>query len=370
MGENTSGESSLYRNSKLKPNDVKSTSDSEIINTKTYPLETIMNLFRSGITPEIISLQLDIRLEEVIKIIQNELIEQDRKKISTKLVPEATLPSSFYLDDVVDLTSAIRTAQSRVWRALKSKPEFTISFENTQLLLERFAESKITLVVMHIDIVNSTQLSMTIAVDRFATIVRSFYQEMSMLISAYGGYVLKYVGDAILAFFVVSQELFNVSCSNAVHCARSMIKVIREGVNTILNQYDYPEISVRIGIDVGENTVIQCGWDIHSRKQKDDDIGKNKNIIKINDSTFEHDGKEEVILLKRPIYDVLGYTVNITTKMTTFAKPDQIVIGQLVYQSLDKSEKSIFHQLSISTDAWSYVSNNTGGRIYDIYGSV
>ena len=129
-------------------------------------------------------------------------------------------PSSFYLEDVVDLTSAIRTAQSRVWRALKSRPEFTISFGNSQLVLERFAESKITLVVMHIDIVNSTHLSMTLPVERFATIVRSFYQEMSMLISTYGGYVLKYVGDAILAFFVVSPDLYNVSlsCSNAVHC--------------------------------------------------------------------------------------------------------------------------------------------------------
>jgi hypothetical protein len=31
-----------------------------------------------------------------------------------------------------------------------------------------------------------------------------------------------------------------------------MIKVLRQGVNHILNQYDYPEISVRIGIDVGK----------------------------------------------------------------------------------------------------------------------
>ena len=50
---------------------------------------------------------------------------------------------------------AIRTAQSRVWRALRSKPEFTITFKETQLNLEKFAESKIMLVVLHIDIVGS-----------------------------------------------------------------------------------------------------------------------------------------------------------------------------------------------------------------------
>ena len=35
-----------------------------------------------------------------------------------------------------------------------------------------------------------------------------------------------------------------------------MIKVVREGLNPILNQYDYPELNVRIGIDLGENAVV------------------------------------------------------------------------------------------------------------------
>jgi adenylate cyclase len=43
-----------------------------------------------------------------------------------------------------------------------------------------------------------------------------------------------------------------------------MIKVIQQGVNPILDEYDYPEISVRIGIDVGENAVIQSGCDIQT----------------------------------------------------------------------------------------------------------
>jgi adenylate cyclase len=38
-----------------------------------------------------------------------------------------------------------------------------------------------------------------------------------------------------------------------------MIKIMREGLNPILNEYDYPEMGVRIGIDVGENIVVQYG---------------------------------------------------------------------------------------------------------------
>lgn len=370
-----SEEENLDQDSKFKEidNNIKDLlSSSTSGSTRFLPIQTILNLYRSGVPPEIISLQLDMGLEEVNKIIQTSLIEEERKKISTKLASEIISLSSFHLENVVDLTSAIRTAQSRVWRALRSKPEFTISFEETQLILEKFAESRIMQVVLHIDIVDSTRLSMMLPIDRLATIIRSFYQEMSMMISAYGGYVLKYVGDGILSFFVVSPDLHNLSlsCTNAAHCARSMIRVLRQGVNPILNQYDYPEISVRIGIDVGENTVIQSGWDIHSREiQIDSERDTSKKILNMPNSDFGNNDKNDVMLLKKPIYDILGYTISITSKLTSFAKPDQIVIGQLVYESLDKAQKSIFRELRINTEVWNYVSNITGGQIYKIYGS-
>jgi adenylate cyclase len=245
-------------------------------------------------------------------------------------------------------------AQSRVWKALKVAPEFDISFKETHNVLERFAKSKVTLVILHIDLVGSTKLSMTLPVDRLATIIQAFTQEMSLMISAYGGYVLKYVGDAILAFFVVGNNYdLYLPCINAVYCARSMIKVIREGINPILNQYDYPEMSVRVGIDVGENVIVQFGWD---------------------SLTYTSDSKEDKnngnrILIKKPHLDILGYTISITAKMTALARPDQIVIGQSVYNSLDNSQKSNFNVLLISPEVWNYVSENTG-NIYRLYGSI
>jgi adenylate cyclase len=139
-------------------------------------LQTILNLHKTA--PDVISLQLDIGLKEVNKIIQNALLGEDGKKISTKLATEL---------EVIDQNSAINTTQSSVWRALKSKPGFTISFGNTQPVWERFAESKVMLAVLHIDNVDSTRLSMKHPTDRFATIDRSFYQEMSMMISTYAG---------------------------------------------------------------------------------------------------------------------------------------------------------------------------------------
>ena len=64
-----------------------------------------------------------------------------------------------------------------------------------------------------------------------------------------------------MAFFLATSDKY-LPCINAVNCAHSMIKIIREGINPILNQYDYAEINVRVGIDLGENVVVQYGWDI------------------------------------------------------------------------------------------------------------
>jgi adenylate cyclase len=291
--------------------------------SNSYQRQTVLNLYNSGISADIISLQLDMSKEEVDKIIEAANIEEERKKVSIRQASDTPSLGSFYLDAVVDLNDAIKMAQSRVWKALKVAPEFNITFKETHNVLEKFAKSKVTLVILHIDLVGSTRLSMTLPVDRLATIIQAFTQEMSLMISAYGGYVLKYVGDAILAFFVVGNNYdLYLPCINAVYCARSMIKVIRQGINPILNQYDYPEISVRVGIDVGENVIVQFGWD---------------------SLTYTSDSKEDKnngnrILIKKPHLDILGYTISITAKMTALARHFQIVIGKSVFNSLENSQ--------------------------------
>lgn len=298
--------------------------------------QTIINLYNSGIPPEIIAFQLDISQEEVGKVIQT--IEERGR--SANQTPEVLPMASFYLDAVVDLDKAISMAQQRVWKALKVESRFDISTEETFEILAKYSKSKVMLVILHIDLVGSTRLSSDLPADRLAAIIQAFIQEMSITISAYGGFVLKYVGDAILAFFLANDDKY-LPCVNAVNCARSMIRIIREGINPILNQYDYAEMNVRIGIDLGENVVVQYGWD-----------------------TFNVEGKK----LNRPHFDILGYTINIATKMTTLAKPDQIVIGQIVYDFLDDRQKSTFHRLQISPDVWSYMSDYSGG-IYPLYGT-
>lgn len=307
-------------------------------------------MYNSGIPLEIISLQLDLPQGEVEKVIEEEAAADEKKVDVIKKISETPSLGSFYLDAVFDLDNAIELAQSRTWKALNATPEFNISFKKTYDVLEQFVGSKVTLVILHIDIVGSTKLSMGLPADKLAVIIQAFTHEMSLIIDTYGGYILKYVGDAILAFFLVrdNSDLY-IPCINSITCAQSMIQVIKNGINPILNQYGYPEINCRIGIDFGENVVVQFGYDTYSYK------GANSS------SRDDH-------IVRIPHLDILGYTISIASKMTSLARPDQIIVGELVYHALDDVQKQHFQQIRVSPEIWSYVSDNTGG-IYRLYGS-
>src|ERR687886_1809320 len=321
-----------------------------------YQRQTILSLYSSGIERDVIAQQLDTSVDEIDKVIaeheQKTNKEQRRAAEMTQAPQEvSSIGNSFYLDAIVNIDLAVGNAQARMWKALKSGGvEFDISMEETDRILRKFSRSKVTFVILHIDLVGSTQLSMTLPLDRLITIIQTFIQEMSTVIALYGGYVLKYIGDAILAFFITNsdgnkdnspykQQLY-LPCVNAVNCARSMIKVIENGINPILNQYDYPEMSIRIGIDVGEIALIQYGWDIHAL-----------------------DGKQ---IVKEPHHDILGYTVNVAVKMTSLAKPNGLVIGQSVYNILDEKQKSTFEALKVNYKSWNY-RDQKSGNIYNVY---
>jgi adenylate cyclase len=261
---------------------------------------------------------------------------------------------------LVDFNSIMKKSQNRVWNTLGGEPEFIISVAETQNVLSKFASSKIKFVILNVDLVGSTKLSMTLHLDRLTKLIQTFNQEMSLIVKEFGGFVLKYVGDAVIAFFVVSsyhhQSQPKVACISAINCARCMLQVADNGINPILDKYNCPAMNMRIGIDVGENAIIQSGWDIHPNM-----IGIEDN----NDSNITK--KEQQLSIKKPVYDILGYSTSIAVKMTALANPNHMVIGQLVYDELDDSQKSLFSQLDFSPEVWSYTSNNTGKYIYKVY---
>jgi class 3 adenylate cyclase len=348
-----------------------------------YQQQTVLNLYNCGIMPEIIALQLDLTKKEITDIIRKVQNDDKRKEESIKQVSDSSSLGMFYLDSVIDSNKLVKDAQKRMWNALKLEPKFDIPLEQTQEILEKFCDSKIILTILHVDLVGSTKLSMMLPTEKLAIIVQAFTQEMSLLISAYGGHVFKYVGDALLAFFFLGDSNLYLPCSNAVNCARTMIRVMQDGINPILNENDYPEMGVRIGIDAGDNVVVQYGWSTNSYALIEDKdarkissrngdentqyfIGKKRDIrSKLNDN----DSTKTNRIIRKPHLDVLGYTTSVAAKMTKLAKPNQIMIGQSVYEILDPINKSKFEIVSTSKNAWDYINPSTG-KVYSIYRNV
>jgi adenylate cyclase len=294
--------------------------------------------------------------------------------LENKFTKNSTIP----IDAVFNTDIAIKNAQVRMWKALKSEPEITLSMERTNEVLRAFAKSKATLVILNIDLVDSTELSISLPLERLSTILQTFMQEVASVIVSYGGYVLKYVGDAVLGFFLVpakyrfEKDMFEydnnsgdhinlinqrkdnlnslyMPCVNAINCGRSILKILDQAINPILNQYGYPEMSVRIGIDIGENVVVQDGWDIRKLQQP------------------HNQGTDDTAIIREPHFDIIGYSTNIAVKMTGLASANKIVIGQSIYDILDH-EKSSFKPLDVNPEVWKYIDDRTDA-LYRIYHS-
>jgi class 3 adenylate cyclase len=175
-------------------------------------------------------------------------------------------------------------------------------------------------------------MSMTLPIDKLVTIIGAFTNAISHVVDSHDGYVLKYVGDAVISFFpgrVNNKNKYLVS-ETSVECGKSMINVIKEEINTIFKRYGYPELFVKIGIEAGENAVVQYGYEQLS-----------------------------------PI-DILGYSMNIAAKITSLTGANKISIGDNVYKSLDHKKQSEFHELSISDNRWKYINYGTD-KPYKVY---
>jgi class 3 adenylate cyclase len=207
------------------------------------------------------------------------------------------------------------------------------SIKRGQNFLLNHTSSKIPLIIMYADLVGSTTMSMTLPIEQLVTIIRAFTHGLSHVVDSYGGYVLKYVGDAVISFFPSSANNNDkyLASGTTVGCAKSMINVIRDEIDAILNKrYGYPELSVKIGIDAGENAIVQYGYDQDS-----------------------------------PI-DILGYTMNVASKITSLTDANNVSIGDNVYKSLDHKIQSEFHELLMHDNEWKYINYGTV-KPYKVY---
>ena len=144
-----------------------------------------------------------------------------------------------------------------------------------------------------------------------------FTQEMSVAATNFNGQVLKYVGDAVIAYFPIEVN-DSISCNSAINCAFHMITIIEQGINPVLRRNNCDEIQVKIGIDASEHSIIQY------------------------------------VLGEKSYIDILGYGISMSAKLIKLAQPNQIITSHGIYMNMHPSLRKRFVELEIAPRIWKY----------------
>ncbi|MDE1770552.1 MAG: hypothetical protein KGI28_08390 [Thaumarchaeota archaeon] len=194
--------------------------------------------------------------------------------------------------------------------------------------LSFWPEQEINTAVLYVDIVGSTRIATSLKSEELSGLIKVFSEEMSVTISKHAGFVLKYAGDAVIAFFPELKEFGNMA-ENAVRCARSINMLVKHSINPMFSSFGLPPIDIRIGIDVGKNRIIVLG--------------------------------------SEP--DLIGHGITIASKILPLAQPNQMTIGEEAYKILSPELASQFIKITPDDKRWNY-NHPATGKLYPIYFSI
>jgi adenylate cyclase len=165
-------------------------------------------------------------------------------------------------------------------------------FENKLMASETVEAS-----VVFIDICGFTALAEKLPAEELVNLLNSYFDQMVKEIITQGGYVDKFMGDAVMAVFRGDYHL-----DRAIDAALSVRNLLQTTCNVTLNGLEYlPDVA--IGISTGEMVSGNIGS----------------------------------ASLKRLDYTVIGDAVNLGQRLQAAAQPGQILITEATYQRVKES---------------------------------
>ena len=210
----------------------------------------------------------------------------------------------------IEIDLMIQNSRKRVLKTIKdvypnskdSYAQIFLSYLSRKFLLENKNQTR-EMVILYIDLVGSTALTAILSPEELSMIIRIFCQEISICISRYFGYVLKYAGDAVIGYFPQQQQLSKMDLyEHTLKCAFYMQKLLDESINEVLFLNGYPKLKSRIAIDVGENQIVVLG--------------------------------------SEP--DLLGHVISRAAKIMSKAPPNNIVLGDNIFKNIGDISKEKF----------------------------
>jgi len=228
--------------------------------------------------------------------------------------------------------------RARITKTLNAGIQLNMSTQESKKLLKRHVNNKTNLVIMFVDINNSTQMSLSLPENKFALIVQTFAQEISIAVQGYGGYVFKYEGDAVIVLFPAEYDPTK-ACKNALNCSRAILEIIREVIDPVFKTNDLPEITVRIGLAYGYGLVVLYGKS-----------------------------------LERSYIDIVGSSISLASKIASLAHPNQVLVGESIHNILLSSAHNEeflqtikFKEMNLDPIRWKYLSHSDPKSMYHVY---
>jgi class 3 adenylate cyclase/predicted ATPase len=149
--------------------------------------------------------------------------------------------------------------------------------------------------VMFCDVVDSTQLASALDPEDMIALIRRYQDACAGAIARYEGFVAKFMGDGVLAYFGYPQASEDAA-EHAVHSAFAIVDAIRQ-----FKRPDGREFQARIGIATG--------------------------IVVIGDIVGEGAARE---------HSIAGETPNLAARLQSLAAPNAILVGYNTHQLLGR----------------------------------
>jgi adenylate cyclase len=226
-----------------------------------------------------------------------------------------------------DKDNIVKESQKRIKKALVEGFEYHhLAIAKSDHFLRNHTAQRLDFAVIYLDLVNSTRMSTELAPDFLSKIVTVFSQEVSYIIEHFGGFVLKFVGDASIGYF-----LSNHNFDDIVLCGESVVYVVRNAINPLLLQMGHAGIEVKVTSDYGQHTIVRYGSD-HERSH----------------------------------VDIISATMNLAAKMQSVTKGGQMVIGNSLYNKLSDHLQQRFEKANLDQIKWNY-HNLAEQKPYQLY---
>jgi len=204
-------------------------------------------------------------------------------------------------------------------------PEF---LDPSDSFLRGLEAERIGFVILSVDLVGSTSLAIQMEPQRYQTVIQTVVYEVAAIVALFHGYVLKYTGDGLIAYF--PEPSFITKNDLALDCALTIRALVYEALNPLLDETGLPRIDIRVGLDSGEASAIAIG----------------------NPVTKEHK-------------DIIGAVVSLACKIQAKAPIGGVALGETTLRNLHTGWRQICQPLEPSGE-WKYVDPRSN-RTYGIY---